>query len=110
MTDAGRRLVERYLALTTDPDHDAYLAQFDDDAVVEDEGRRHEGIGAVRAWWAAVPEVGYAVRSIEASGDGHRAVVEVSGDFPGSPVLLEHGFGLGSDGRIRVLAIRPITP
>ena len=96
-------LVDGYFARAAAPDLDAYLAQFTDDAVAEDEGRRHEGIAAIRAWRAGVPPVSYTVKSVE----GMRAVVEIAGDFPGSPVPLTFGFAFRGE-KIRRLTIRPL--
>jgi hypothetical protein len=100
-------LVDRYFALAAAPDFDAYLAQFTDDAVAEDEGRRHEGIAAIRAWRAGVPPVSYTVKSVEPTAEGTRAVVEIAGDFPGSPVPLTFGFAFRGE-KIRRLTIRPL--
>ncbi len=68
-------LVDRYFALAAAPDFDAYLAQFTDDAVAEDEGRRHEGIAAIRAWRAGVPPVSYTVKSVEGMRPSSRSPV-----------------------------------
>lgn len=98
--------VDRYFALAVDPDLEAYFAQFSPDAVVEDEGRRHVGIDAVRAWRTAVPPVTYTVRSVATTTAGHDAVADIAGDFPGSPVRLVFAFTFAEDG-IRHLTIRP---
>jgi hypothetical protein len=50
--------------------------------------------------------VTYRVLRIEPDNDGHRALAEIAGDFPGSPVTLAFGFVLAED-RIRRLTIRP---
>ncbi len=100
-------LVDRYFALAAAPDFNAYLAQFTDDAVAEDEGRRHEGIAAIRAWRAGVPPVSYTVKSVEPTAEGMRAVVEIAGDFPGSPVPLTFGLAFRGE-KIRRLTIRPL--
>lgn len=99
-------LVGRYFVLAAEPDLETYYAQFADDAVVEDEGRLHHGIGAIRAWRTSVPAVTYDVRAVEPTDDGHRALAVISGDFPGSPVTLAFTFGFAGS-RIRSLTIRP---
>lgn len=99
-------LVGRYFVLAADPDLEAYHAQFADDAVVEDEGHLHPGIDAIRAWRTSVPSVTYDVSDVEPTPDGERAVVVVSGDFPGSPVTLAFVFTYAGE-RIRTLTIRP---
>ena len=100
-------LVDRYFARAAAPDLDAYLTQFTDDAVAEDEGRLHEGIPAIRAWRTGVPPVSYTVTSVEPTEEGHRATAEIAGDFPGSPVSLTFGFAFRG-GKIRRLTIRPV--
>lgn len=106
MNDATQ-LIHRYFALAAGPDLEAYFAQFAEDAVVEDESRERHGIAAIRAWRREVPPVTYAVRTIRRDGDGHTAHAEISGDFPGSPVLLGFRFRFAADGRIIALTIRP---
>ena len=107
MTDTSTvtDLVERYFVLATDPDPEAYFAQFADDAVAEDEGplprhRRHPRLADLR------PAVTYRVQSLEPTDEGHRAVAEIAGDFPGSPVALAFGFTI-RDEKIQTLTIRP---
>jgi hypothetical protein len=99
-------VIDRYFVRAADPDLDAYFAQFAADAVVEDEGNLYEGIDAIRAWRTTVPPVSYHLRRVEATERGRRAVAEIRGDFPGSPVTL--GFAFVVDGAtIRELTIRP---
>lgn len=100
-------LIDRYFALAAG-DRDAYLAQFADDAVVEDEGRTHHGAAAIGAWRGAVPAVTYRVLDVVPDGPGHRAIAEINGDFPGSPVELAFGFRFAGE-EITRLTIRP-TP
>ena len=95
-------VIQRYFDLAADPDLEAYVDQFTDDAVVEDEDRYHRGVEAIRAWRATTPPVAYTLRRVE----GATAVVEIAGDFPGSPVDLAFGFVVDG-GQIRALTIRP---
>jgi SnoaL-like domain len=95
----------KYFELATQPDTDAYFAQFTDDAIVEDEGKERHGIAEIRAWRTEVPAVRYDVKDIERTGDAADAAVEISGDFPGSPVMLFFHFEF-TDDRIAVLRIR----
>jgi ketosteroid isomerase-like protein len=99
-------LVRHYLARAAASDLDAYVAQFTDDAVVEDEDRLHHGRSAIRAWRAGTPRVDQRLRTVEETAEGYRADVEVSGDFPGSPVTLTYRFDVAQEG-IRRLTIRP---
>ena len=78
------------------------------DAVVQDEGHRIQGLDAIKAWRIenrrkyahTVEPLGIAER------DGKTVVTaSVSGNFPGSPVVLDHVFGLDGD-RIMSLEIR----
>ena len=105
MSDA-KQLIDHYFDLAPQADTDAYFGQFADDAVVEDEGQTHRGIAAIRSWRTKVPRVAYTVRGIKATGTGHDAVVDIAGDFPGSPVSLTFHFQFAA-GRITALAIRP---
>jgi hypothetical protein len=99
-------LVDRYFRLAPGVDTDAYLAQFADDAIAEDEGHEHHGIAAIRAWRTEVPPVSYTVDAVAPIGGEHVAHAEIAGDFPGSPVTLAFRFTFGHDGRIQRLTIR----
>lgn len=99
-------LVRRYFDRAAAPDLETYLAQFTDDAVAEDEGRRHDGLDAIRAWRTGVPLVTYTVERIEPTDEGSCALTTISGDFPGSPVALAFGFVFDGE-KIRRLTIRP---
>jgi hypothetical protein len=96
----------KYFELATQPDTDAYFAQFADDAVVEDEGKERHGIAEIRTWRTEVPSVHYDVKRAERSGNASDAQVEISGTFPGSPVTLSFHFEYADDERIKVLRIR----
>lgn len=106
MTDTAS-LSRRYFELAAQADSAAYFAQFADHATVEDEGSEHYGIDAIRAWRATVPLVTYTVQAIEASHGGFDAAVDISGDFPGSPVRLIFHFEHDREARITRLTIRP---
>jgi hypothetical protein len=55
-----------------------------------------------------VPGVSYDVRGVADTSDGSQVVTtEISGDFPGSPVLLGFVFTFDADGRISRLVIAP---
>ena len=53
-----------------------------------------------------MPPVTYRVQSLEPTAEGHRAVAEIAGDFPGSPVALAFGFTIREE-KIQTLTIRP---
>lgn len=98
-------LIDNYFELATDPDLEAYFAQFTPDALVEDEGHERRGIDEIRQWRTEVPPVTYSI--VNAHGGGGDVTASISGDFPGSPVELHFHFEFAEDGRIAVLRIRP---
>ncbi|MFG3604444.1 nuclear transport factor 2 family protein [Micromonospora chersina] len=110
MTVTVPNVIVRYFELTAEPDVDAFVACFTDDAIVADEDRTYEGPAAIRAWrkrtagefdYKAIPE------TVEEEAGGNVAVTAlVSGTFPGSPVRLRYRFTL-RDGLIGALDIRP---
>lgn len=102
MDETTRQPIDRYFA-PAPVGGDAYFAQFADDVVVEDEGKLRHGIEEVRGWRTEVPPVTCTVRNVAADGGAQVAVVEIAGEFPGSPVDLR----FGADGRITELTIRP---
>lgn len=87
---------------------DAGLAHcFMPDARVLDEGQTHEGHGAILTWLRATrKKFEYSVEPLDVSQKGARVMVaaKVTGNFPGSPVRLDHVFQLTGD-RIRSLEI-----
>ena len=99
--------VHRYFQLAAVADTDAYFEQFTADAVVEDEGVEHHGLEQIRSWRREIPRVNYSVDTIVATPAGPEVQVDISGDFPGSPVRLGFRFGFAADGHIRTLTIRP---
>jgi hypothetical protein len=100
--------IERYFVLAAQADAGPYVAQFAPDVVVEDDGQTHVGVDAVRTWRRSVPGVAYDVRAVAETSDGsHVATVEISGDFPGSPVLLGFVFTFDDRGLITRLVIAP---
>jgi hypothetical protein len=99
--------VAAYFNATNARDIDAMLAPFDDHARVKDEGQEHHGRPAIRSWMVdAVRKYRFTVEVKDVSDTHGETVVSglVSGDFPGSPVLLRHAFRL-SGGKISDLEI-----
>jgi len=99
-------LITRYFELASRPDTDAYFAQFAEGAQVEDDGTWRHGTEAIRAWRSEVPTVDYDLQDVASDDGDHTARVEISGAFPGSPVVLRFTFRFTTDGRIEVLRIR----
>lgn len=100
-----RRFAEDYFAAASARDHERYLALFADEAVVDDDGHRHRGLPAVRRWRASVPAVRHALREVTGTATACRAVAEISGDFPGSPLDLRFAFERDGRGKIVLLEI-----
>jgi hypothetical protein len=102
-------IVNMYFVADSRNDVDALLKTLAVEAVVEDENVRHQGIIAVREWWlAAKKATQYRAEPVESTVGGDKALVRarVSGQFPGSPVMLTHAFTIKDD-RIVRLEIRP---
>jgi len=99
-------VINRYFELAPLSDTDAYFAQFDVNAIVEDEGHEYHGVDAIRAWRSEVPTVSYDVRDVRSDGATHVARASIAGDFPGSPVELDFHFTFTDTGLIESLRIR----
>ncbi len=102
-------VIARYFAAdaTEDPEHVAKC--FTDTAVVTDEGRSHEGRGAIATWKAAAStQYSYTVEPlvIVANGDSLVVTAHLEGSFPGSPVDLRYIFKLDGE-QIAALEIIP---
>ena len=82
-------------------DATAFSAPFSADAVVRDEGATHVGHSEIEAWWVAYKAKygNLTTLPVDKTVDGDRVTVrcEVSGDFPGSPALLDFAFTLAGD-------------
>lgn len=80
---------------------------FTEDAVVRDESHTHQGHEAIQTWLLeARRKYAYSVEPLDIEQQGSNAKVQakVTGNFPGSPVRLEHVFQLAG-GRIESLEI-----
>jgi hypothetical protein len=69
-------------------------------AVVTDEERRHEGPEAIRRWMEETSALYHdqsAVKSVSTEGNTTQVTAEVSGTFPGSPILLRYTFTLDGE-------------
>ena len=99
--------VQAYFDADSAPEGAAPLDAFAPDAAVRDESELHVGHAAIEAWWrAAKIMVRSAAEPLEASVDCDRTTVraKVTGDFPGSPVVLTFAFQLDGE-RISALEI-----
>jgi hypothetical protein len=89
--------ISAYLKAKNEHDIDAMLAAFDEDASVKDEGQEHYGRPAIRSWMEDVTrKYGVTIEVKDVTDTNGTTVVAglISGDFPGSPVLLDFTFTL----------------
>lgn len=92
--------ISMYFAISNGADTANVKHCFTIDAVVIDEGKTHQGYAAIEAWQrAAQAAFDYSVEPIDVLTEGCRVTVtsNVAGNFPGSPVVLKHAFGLLGD-------------
>jgi hypothetical protein len=97
-----------YFASENAHDPTAVDGCFAADAIVRDEGRTIKGIAAIKAWRVETGEkYHHTVEPTTASRQDGRFVVitKVAGEFPGSPITLEHIFEV-SGNQITSLEIR----
>jgi hypothetical protein len=100
--------VTTYLAAEKAKNPEMLTFCFADDALVHDEGRDHRGIDAIKAWKkAADAKYTYVLEPLSASVTeaGVKVRARLTGNFPGSPVELDHTFTLAND-KIISLEIR----
>lgn len=101
-------IVNMFFEADSQNDAEALSKTFALDAVVEDEGARHDGRAAIREWWLAAKKAAqFFTEPLESTSDGAMTFVRarVSGQFPGSPVTLAYAFTL-KDGAITSLEIK----
>ena len=88
---------------------DAVARCFTEDGTVTDEGQTYVGGEAIAAWKnAASARFTYSTEPVDIDQSGENPVVKgrVTGNFPGSPVLLRYTFFIDQD-RITSLEIVP---
>ena len=87
--------ISAYFKAKNEHDIDAMLAPFDEDASVKDEGQEHHGRPAIRSWMEDTRrKYGVTVEVKDVTDRNGKTVVSglVSGNFAGSPVLLDFAF------------------
>jgi hypothetical protein len=92
--------VATYLAAEKSKDADLLARCFADDALVHDEGRDHRGVDAIRSWKReADAKYQYVLEPLDASVSEKTVKLRarLTGNFPGSPVELDHTFTLAND-------------
>ena len=100
--------VAAYLAAEKIKDAEKLALCFAEDAVVHDEGRVHWGRNAIQQWkQEADTKYQYVLEPLDISVDGDMVRVRgrLTGNFPGSPIELDHIFKLAND-QIASLEIR----
>ena len=100
--------VAAYLAAEEAKDADALSRCFTEDGTVHDEGRDYRGRDSIRQWKQEVDrKYRYVLQPINVKTHGDKVTVRarVTGEFPGSPVELDHIFELSND-KIASLEIR----
>ncbi|KAG8153165.1 nuclear transport factor 2 family protein [Burkholderia catarinensis] len=100
--------VSAYFKISNGEDITHIARVFAQDALVVDEGRTYQGHDAIESWRRETrKKFEYTVEPVGVSREGGRLTVtaNVVGDFPGSPVQLDHVFSLEGD-RIKSLEIR----
>jgi ketosteroid isomerase-like protein len=100
--------VAAYLAAEAAKDADALSCCFTEDGTVHDEGRDYRGRDSIRQWKQEVDTKYRSVlQTVNAQTHGDKVTVRarLTGEFPGSPVELDHIFKLSND-KIASLEIR----
>jgi hypothetical protein len=85
--------IDEYVKARNAFDVDATLAPFDENAIVMDEDQEYRGRATIRAWIEDTTSRYHAkIEPKELHEDDGQTIVVglVSGDFPGSPILLDH--------------------
>jgi SnoaL-like domain len=100
--------VSSYLAAEAAKNADAISRCFAQDGAVRDEGREYRGRDAIRRWKAtagAIYRYVLEMVNVRTLGDLVTVRARLTGEFPGSPVELDHIFKL-SNNKIASLEIR----
>src|ERR1043166_1015658 len=100
-------LIQRYIDASNAHDVKSILECFADDAVVRDESATHRGKIDIRHWaTTTIEKYNFRFKPLSSEERNNETVVrvEVTGTFPGSPISLDHHFGMADD-KIAFLAI-----
>ena len=92
--------IDGYFAAEEKKDPHALARCFTDDAIVRDEGRTYRGVEAIERWNdAARKKYHHTVEPLDISRSGDTIIVaaRLSGDFPGSPLGVDHIFEIRGD-------------
>lgn len=94
------KLVARFIETQNNQDSKAYVECFTESAIVHDEGKTHNGKEEIRQWIEDANEKYQSFMKpvkYEESGSNGMLTAEVSGTFPGSPIVLQFHLGLKDD-------------
>lgn len=94
------QVVERFVDAQNNFDSKAYVECFTDSAIVHDEGKVHTGKAEIRQWIEHANEEYQSFMkplNYEESGSKGLLTAEVSGTFPGSPLVLLFHLALKDD-------------
>ena len=97
-----------YVAAENRGDTEAMAECFAEDAVVRDENRTIQGLGAIKEWKAETKKkYQHTIEPLAVAQKDGKIIVtnRLTGNFPGSPIDLEFIFGLDGD-KITSLEIR----
>ena len=100
--------VAAYLAGEEAKDADALSRCFTEDGTVHDEGQEYQGRDSIRQWkQAANAKYQYVLQTVNVQTFGDLVTVRarLTGEFPASPVELDHVFKISGD-KIASLEIR----
>jgi hypothetical protein len=99
------KVVTELITAQNNFDSTAYANCFTDTAVVFDEGKTHNGKTEIKSWIEkANKEYQATMKPLEYSETAHTLKTEVSGTFPGSPIIITYHYGF-KDGLIQSLKI-----
>jgi hypothetical protein len=101
------KVIARLIAAQNSHDSLAYVECFSASAIVHDEGKTHKGKAEIRQWIERSDREYHTELkplNYEETATGNLLTAEVSGNFPGSPAILQFHFGL-EQGLISALRI-----
>ena len=100
-------IIRKYVEASNRHDVQAILSCFSNDAVVHDEGEALHGRKAIEGWIAkTIEKYKFRIKPLSLRDEESQVVVtiQVSGTFPGSPVMLDYKFKVDND-KIDSLAV-----
>ena len=91
-------VIEALVAAQNGSDSEKYANTFSETAVVFDEGKTHRGRKEIKAWIEkANQQYSAKMKPLEYSAELNTLKSEISGTFPGSPLVLTYHFEIEDD-------------